>query len=104
MSARVTELVIFSFLLPIGVGGVIQAFRRDRTWIAGALAFTAACIFTIVVTLKGHTLMGGGHYGVDRRHAREVTSAGDVVLAVVAALVPVAAWLLLRARRRRHEP
>jgi hypothetical protein len=104
VSARVTELVVFSFLLPIGVGGVIQAFRRDRTWIAGTLVFTAACIFTIVVTLNGNTLMGGGHYGVDHRRDREVTSASDVVLAVVAALLPVAAWLLLRARRRRREP
>lgn len=104
MSARVWELVIFSFLLPVSLWGLVQAFRRDRTWIGGALVGVIACTVTIVVTLRGHALMGGGHYGVDHRRAREVTTTGDVVLAVVAALVPVLAWLWIRARRRRREP
>ena len=100
MSARLLELLTFSFLLPISVWGVVQAFRRDRTWIAGALAAVAACLFSIVTTLRGYTLMGGGNYGIDHRVARTPASTGDVVLAVAAALVPVGFWLGWRARAR----
>lgn len=100
MSARLAELLTFSFLLPIGVWGLVQAFRRDRTWIAGALVFVAGCLFSIVMNLRGYTLMGGGNYGVDHRVARTPASTGDVVLAIVAALVPVALWLGLRGRVR----
>ncbi|MGY2875592.1 hypothetical protein ACVW00_002782 [Marmoricola sp. URHA0025 HA25] len=100
MSARVSELLIFSFLLPVGPWGVVRALRRDRTWVAAAVVWTAACVFSIVTTLRGYTLMGGGHYGIDHRRPREVTTAGQVVLAVLAALLPVVAWLVVRARRR----
>lgn len=100
MSARLVELLIFSFLLPIGLWGLVQAFRRDRTWVAGALVFVAACVFTIVTTLRGYTLMGGGHYGVDHRAVRTPATSTDVLLAVVAALVPVGLGLALRARAR----
>jgi hypothetical protein len=102
VSARVSELLIFSFLLPLGPWGVVQALRRDRTWVAAALVWTAACVFSIVTTLRGYTLMGGGHYGIDHRRPREVTSAGDAVLAVVAALLPVVAWFAWLAVRARH--
>jgi hypothetical protein len=104
VTARLGELLTFSFLLPIGIWGLVRAFRRDRTWIAGAAVFTAACMVSIVVTLRGHTLMGGGHYGVDSRVRRTPADTGDIVLAVVAALLPVGAWLVVRARRRRRQP
>ena len=100
MSASLSELLIFSFLLPIGVWGVVQAFRRDRTWIAGALVFVAGCLFSIVTSLRGYTLMGGGHYGVDHRVPRTPATTGDVLLAVAVALVPVGFWLGFRARSR----
>lgn len=102
MSARLGELLIFSFFLPISLWGVVQAFRRDRTWIAGALVAVAACVFTIVTTVRGYTLMGGGNYGVDHRVARTPASTADVVLAIAAALVPVALWLGLRGRVREN--
>ena len=101
MSARLFELVTFSFLLPIGLWGIVQAVRRDRTWIAGALGFVAGCIFSIVTTLRGYTLMGGGHYGIDHRVVRTPASTSDVVLAVVAALVPTCALVVLTVRHRR---
>jgi hypothetical protein len=101
VSARLSELVIFSFLLPISVWGIVQAFRRDRTWIAGAFVAVGMCVLSIVVTLRGYTLMGGGHYGIDPRIPRSPATTGDVVLAVVAALVPVVAWLAFRSVRRR---
>jgi hypothetical protein len=104
VSARLSELVIFSFLLPIGLWGVVQAFRRDRTWIAGALVFVAACVFSIVTNLRGYTLMGGGNYGIDHRVARTPASTGDVILAIVAALVPVGLWLGWRGRSRDRDP
>jgi hypothetical protein len=69
MTAHLAELLIFSFLLPIGLWGVGQAFRRDRTWIAGALVLVA----------------------------------GELVLAIVTALLPVGGWLALRARSRRPD-
>jgi hypothetical protein len=100
VSARLAELLIFSFFLPISLWGVVQAFRRDRTWIAGSLAAVAICLFTIVTTVRGYTLMGGGNYGIDHRVARTPASTGDVVLAVAAALVPVGFWLGLRSRIR----
>ena len=103
MSARVVELVVFSFLLPLAAFGLVQAFRRDRTWIAAGFVAVAACLVTIVVTLRGYTLMGGGSYGVDHRVRRTPASAGDVVLAVIAALIPVCAWLIVRARRGQRE-
>lgn len=104
MSARLLELLTFSFFLPISLWGVVRAFRRDRTWIAGALAAVGLCVLTIVVTLRGYTLMGGGNYGVDHRVARTPASTGDVVLAIVAALVPVGFWLGWRGRSRDREP
>ena len=100
MSARLFELVTFSFLLPIGLCGVGRAFRRDRTGIAGALVFVAGCLFSIVTNLRGYTLMGGGNYGIDHRVARTPASTGEVVLAIAAALVPVGFWLGLRSRAR----
>ena len=63
--------------------------------------FIAGFVFSIAVTLRGYSLMGGGHYGVDHRASRSPASAGDVALAVLAALIPVVAWLALRAWRRR---
>jgi hypothetical protein len=103
VSARLVELAIFSFLLPVGVWGLWRALRRDRTWIAGAAIFTALCVLTIVLTLQGHTLMGGGDYGVDHRRAEEDTTAGDVVLAVVSLAVGVAlVWGGTLLARRRH--
>lgn len=103
MSASLSELLIFSFLLPIGLWGVVQAFRRDRTWIAGSLVFVAGCLFSIVTNLRGYTLMGGGHYGIDHRVARTPATTGDVLLAVAVALVPVGLWLGLRARSRSRD-
>jgi drug/metabolite transporter (DMT)-like permease len=102
VSARLAELLIFSFLLPISLWGVVQAFRRDRTWIAGALAAVAGCVFSIVTTLRGYTLMGGGHYGTDHRVARTPATTSDVILAVAAALVPTCLWLAMRLRPRRR--
>ena len=64
-ASRLGGLVAFSFLLPIGLWGVVQAVRRDRTWIAGALGFVAGCVFSIATTLRGYTVMGGGHYDID---------------------------------------
>jgi len=64
--------------------------------------FIAGCVFSIAVTLRGYPLMGGGHYGVDHRASPSPASAGDVALAVLAALVPVVAWLALGAWRRRQ--
>ena len=103
MTARLAELLTFSFLLPISLWGVVQAFRRDRTWIAGSLAAVAICLFTIITTVRGYTLMGGGNYGIDHRVARTPASTGDVVLAIVAALVPLGGWVALRARSRRRD-
>jgi drug/metabolite transporter (DMT)-like permease len=104
VSARLGELLTFSFALPFALWGVVQAFRRDHTWIAGAVVAVGACILTIVVTLRGYTLSGGAHYGVDHRIRRTPASTGEVVLAVFAALVPVGAWLVVRARRRQRQP
>ncbi|HEX2896310.1 MAG TPA: MerC domain-containing protein [Marmoricola sp.] len=101
--AGLWELLIFSFFLPIGLWGVVQAFRRDRTWIAGALVFVAASVFSIVTTLRGYALMGSSHYGIDPRVPRRPATPTDVVLALVAALVPVLAWLAVRARSRRQD-
>ncbi|RNM17453.1 hypothetical protein [Nocardioides pocheonensis] len=103
MSASLSELLIFSFLLPIGLWGVVQAFRRDRSWIAGSLVFVAGCLFSIVTNLRGYALMGGGDYGIDHRVARTPATAGDVLLAVAVALVPVGLWLGLRARSRSRD-
>jgi hypothetical protein len=104
VSARLVELAIFSFLLPVGVWGLLRALRRDRTWIAGAAIFTGLCVLSIVLTLQGHTLMGGGGYGVDHRRQDEDTTAGDVVLAAACVVVGVLAiWGVRTAARRRHD-
>jgi hypothetical protein len=104
VTPRLVELALFSFALPLGVWGLWRAVKRDHTWIAGAGVAIAVCLFTIVTTLRGRTLMGGGHYGVDHRRPIETTTTADIALAIMAAAVGVLAiWGITVLERRRRD-
>jgi hypothetical protein len=102
MSARISELVLFSAGLSCCLGLLAWAWRHNRTWVAAAVAGIAVCLLTIVVTLRGYALMGGGNYGIDHRTQRASTTPGDVLLAIVAFLVPVLIYLGVRRKVSRR--
>jgi hypothetical protein len=103
VNPRIAELVIFAFLLPLCVAGLVVAIRRARSWIAACIAGILACVGTMAVNLHGYAIAGAPAYSIDHRRPREHSTPGQIALAVGAFALSTAICFVVRARtRRRH--